>query len=132
MCFFENDFFLVILKAYKVKVFPILVPIIANLAETHWHKLLQDSLGALRNILKDIDATLYEKHLSKTDGRYMYLCMDPEKMKKDRSKNELKWANFQQKATAMNKQMNFVIPYHDTNIVGKTNGLDNGNILSID
>ncbi len=38
MCFFENDYFLAILKAYKESTFPMLVPVIVKLADTHWHK----------------------------------------------------------------------------------------------
>jgi len=40
MCFFENDYFLSILKAYKTITFPLLVPVIAKIADTHWHKVL--------------------------------------------------------------------------------------------
>jgi len=40
MCFFENDYFLNILKTYKDKTFPMLVPVIVDLAENHWHKIL--------------------------------------------------------------------------------------------
>lgn len=40
MCFFENDYFLNILKTYKDKTFPMLVPVINDLAENHWHKIL--------------------------------------------------------------------------------------------
>lgn len=40
MCFFENDYFLSILKAYKTFTFPLLVPVIASIADTHWHKVL--------------------------------------------------------------------------------------------
>lgn len=61
MCFFENDFFNSILKNYKAKVFPILVPVIVHLAENHWHKLLKESLMALRNILRDVDPALFDK-----------------------------------------------------------------------
>ena len=32
-----------------------LVPIIVELAENHWHKILQESLIALKTILKEID-----------------------------------------------------------------------------
>ena len=55
MCFFENDYFLNILKTYKSETFPMLVPVIVNLAENHWHKILQESLIALKTILKEID-----------------------------------------------------------------------------
>merc|ERR1712151_1367268 len=61
MCFFENDFFLSILRHYKSKIFPILVPVINKLASIHWHKLLQDSLGALNNIMRDVDPPLFDK-----------------------------------------------------------------------
>lgn len=40
MCFFENDYFLSILKAYKTTTFPMLVPVINKIADTHWHKVL--------------------------------------------------------------------------------------------
>ncbi len=38
MCFFENDYFLSILKSYKEVTFPMLVPVIVRLADTHWHR----------------------------------------------------------------------------------------------
>ena len=63
MCFFENDYFLNILKTYKEKTFPMLVPVIAGLAENHWHKILQESLIALKTILKEIDPYAFEEAL---------------------------------------------------------------------
>jgi hypothetical protein len=48
--FFENEFFLSILKQFKVIAFPILVPVIAYLANNHWHELILESLEALRSI----------------------------------------------------------------------------------
>lgn len=47
MCFFENEFFLNILKHYKHIAFPIVVPVIAYLANNHWHELILESLEAL-------------------------------------------------------------------------------------
>ena len=61
MCFFENDYFLNILKTYKDKTFPMLVPVIVDLAENHWHKILQESLIALKTILKEIDPFAFEE-----------------------------------------------------------------------
>jgi serine/threonine-protein phosphatase 2A regulatory subunit B' len=61
MCFFENDYFLNILKTYKEKTFPMLVPIIVDLAENHWHKILQESLIALKTILKEIDPLAFDE-----------------------------------------------------------------------
>lgn len=63
MCFFENDYFLNILKTYKDKTFPMLVPVIVDLAENHWHKILQESLIALKTILKEIDPYAFEEAL---------------------------------------------------------------------
>jgi len=60
MCFFENDYFLNILKTYKDKTFPMLVPVIVDLAENHWHKILQESLIALKTILKEIDPNAFD------------------------------------------------------------------------
>jgi serine/threonine-protein phosphatase 2A regulatory subunit B' len=61
MCFFENDYFLNILKSYKEKTFPMLVPVIVDLADNHWHKILQESLIALKTILKEIDPFAFEE-----------------------------------------------------------------------
>ena len=35
-----------------------LVPVIVDLAENHWHKILQESLIALKTILKEIELVL--------------------------------------------------------------------------
>lgn len=63
MCFFENDYFLTILKTYKEQTFPMLVPIIVDLADNHWHKILQESLVALKTILKEIDQYTFTESL---------------------------------------------------------------------
>ena len=63
MCFFENDYFLTILKTYKDLTFPMLVPVIVDLAENHWHKILQESLVALKTILKEIDQFTFQESL---------------------------------------------------------------------
>ena len=63
MCFFENDYFLNILKTYKNYTFPLLVPVIVHMAETHWHKVLQESLNALKSILKEIDPLAFDEAL---------------------------------------------------------------------
>ena len=40
-----------------------LVPIIVELAENHWHKILQESLIALKTILKEIDPLAFDEAL---------------------------------------------------------------------
>lgn len=132
MCFFENDFFLSILRHYKSKIFPILVPVIAKLAETHWHKLLQDSLGALKNIMRDVDPSLYEKNVEPGYSKYIYLVKDPTELQKDRKKTEDDWDNYEKKAKSMDPNMKIEVPYSEKHIVGKKNGLDNGNCVIIE
>jgi serine/threonine-protein phosphatase 2A regulatory subunit B' len=66
MCFFENDYFLNILKTYKGETFPMLVPVIVDLAENHWHKILQESLIALKTILKEIDPYAFDEAVKMT------------------------------------------------------------------
>jgi len=73
MCFFENDYFLTILKTYKNTTFPLLVPVISHLAETHWHKVLQESLNALKTILKEIDYQMFEKAMNVKNSPSLYL-----------------------------------------------------------
>ena len=89
MCFFENDYFLNILKTYKSYTFPLLVPIICHLADTHLHKVLQESLNALKSILKEIDPVMFEKALEKKDQNKLYVALqDPKAIKKEKQKNE--------------------------------------------
>ena len=43
-----------------------LVPVIVELAENHWHKVLQESLIALKTILKEIDPIAFDEALKLT------------------------------------------------------------------
>jgi len=67
MCFFENECFLSLLKQFKEVTFPMLVPVINEMAEKHWHTVLQESLVALKSILSEIDPAAYEKALVTAD-----------------------------------------------------------------
>lgn len=132
MCFFENDFFLGILKQYKSKTFPILVPVIVHLADNHWHKALQDSLAALRNILRDIDPAQFEKAAQNKEAKYLYLVCENEQMRKKKESVENKWEALLKQAKKTNPDMVVPVPpYQSTHIVGKHNGLDNGNAVVI-
>jgi serine/threonine-protein phosphatase 2A regulatory subunit B' len=55
MCFFENEFFLNVVRTYKSYTFNMLVPVIVHLADNHWHRILKDSFVALKTILREID-----------------------------------------------------------------------------
>lgn len=89
MCFFENDYFLNILKTYKDKTFPMLVPVIVDLADNHWHKILQESLIALKTILKEIDPYAFEEAMKMTaQARKPYRVKQDEE---ERSAYDEKW-----------------------------------------
>lgn len=83
MCFFENDYFLNILRTYKQKTFPMLVPVISDLADNHWHKILQESLIALKTILKEIDPEAFDSALKMSAGekRQYQMKQDEEERK---------------------------------------------------
>ena len=130
--FFENDFFLSILKKYKSKLFPILVPVIYQLAENYWHELLRNSLGELRNILRDVDPTLYGQYMNQKESSFIYLIQDPSTIKKERKATDQKWANLESKARNMSKNLQFDIPYQDYHIVGEHNGLYNGSVVIVE
>lgn len=89
MCFFENDYFLNILKTYKAETFPMLVPVIVDLAENHWHKILQESLIALKTILKEIDPYAFDEAVKMTvkERKRFAVKQDEE----ERKGYDLKW-----------------------------------------
>ena len=95
MCFFENDYFLNILKTYKDKTFPMLVPVIVDLAENHWHKILQESLIALKTILKEIDPLAFDEALKLTpqQRRVYSVTQDGE----ERKNFDKRWEKLNQK-----------------------------------
>jgi serine/threonine-protein phosphatase 2A regulatory subunit B' len=95
MCFFENDYFLNILKTYKDKTFPMLVPVIVDLADNHWHKILQESLIALKTILKEIDPFAFEEALKmNSQQKKLYSFKQDEE---DRKTYDKKWEKLNQK-----------------------------------
>ena len=122
MCFFENDYFLNILKTYKEKTFPMLVPIIVDLAENHWHKILQESLIALKTILKEIDPLAFDEALkmNPTQKKLYAVKQDDE----DRKSLDKKWEKLHAKIKS--KQADFEeppIPFRSTNLIRDFNEL---------
>jgi len=89
MCFFENDYFLNILKTYKKVTFPMLVPVIVDLAESHWHKILQESLIALKTILKEIDPYAFDEALKLPPSERMQYRI--KQTEEDRISHDEKW-----------------------------------------
>lgn len=122
MCFFENDYFLNILKTYKEKTFPMLVPIIVDLAENHWHKILQESLIALKTILKEIDPLAFDEALkmSPQDKKHYAVKQDEE----DRKVLDKKWDKINQKLVS--KDSGFTepkMPFKSSNLIRDYNQL---------
>lgn len=133
MCFFECEFFLNILKQFKNVSFPILVPVINDLAQNHWHKLILESLNALRNIIKDIDPAFYDKCAADKNSPFLYLIKTPQRLAEDRVEAEHKWKLIEEHAKQKFKDFKVpVLPYKDDHIVGEHNGVNNGTILYVD
>ena len=107
-----------------------LVPIICYLAETHWHKVLQESLNALKSILKEIDSQAFDRALEKKDQNKLYLSIqDPKYTKKEKAKMDEKWKSLLKMAQSKNPNLKDpVLPYSDTHVVGDFNGINNGNV----
>lgn len=133
MCFFENDFFLNIIKYFKHISFPILVPIIQDLSQNHWHKLILESLTALRNIIRDSDPVLFEKYAKDKSSPFLFLVKNPQQVSESRKEAEARWTSLE---TQVKEQVaGFVtpkIPYADDHIVGEFNGVNNGSVLYVD
>lgn len=76
-----------------------LVPVINEMADNHWHKVLQESLTALKTILKEIDPLMFEKSLqqskelsNKIVGNNTNTLID-DVIKQKRQKLDKKWEN---------------------------------------
>lgn len=122
MCFFENDYFLNILKTYKEKTFPMLVPIIVDLAENHWHKILQESLIALKTILKEIDPLAFDEALKLNPVQKKYYAVKQDQ--EDRNNLDKKWDKLNAKIKA--KDATFVepdMPFRSCNLIKDFNQL---------
>eukprot|EP00828_Plagiopyla_frontata_P042365 TRINITY_DN629_c0_g1_i3.p1 TRINITY_DN629_c0_g1~~TRINITY_DN629_c0_g1_i3.p1 ORF type:complete len:451 (-),score=55.53 TRINITY_DN629_c0_g1_i3:92-1444(-) len=127
MCFFENDFFLTILKNYKSITFPLLVPVINQIADNHWHKVLQESLNALKTILKEIDSVAFDKALNIKDPKILNILADPKTKKQQRQKIEDRWTALYRQAKTANPHLKEIdIPYAENHVVGQHNRLSNG------
>jgi serine/threonine-protein phosphatase 2A regulatory subunit B' len=102
MCFFENDYFLNILKTYKGETFPMLVPVIVDLAENHWHKILQESLIALKTILKEIDPYAFDESVKMTTKERKRFAVKQDE--EERKSYDLKWCVLNKKLKSSEKE----------------------------
>ena len=122
MCFFENDYFLNILKTYKEKTFPMLVPIIVDLAENHWHKILQESLIALKTILKEIDPLAFDEALKMEPKQKKIYAVKQDT--EDRASMDKKWEKLNASISKGNPTFQEpAIPFRSSNLIKDFNML---------
>jgi serine/threonine-protein phosphatase 2A regulatory subunit B' len=123
MCFFENDYFLGILRTFKNVTFPMVVPVIVELSSTHWHKILQESLNALKVILKEIDPAAFERALQTgSNDLAKFNPLTSMHSIPKRQTAEAKWQALTARARTIDP--NFVqpsIPYMENHVVGLKN-----------
>ena len=124
MCLFESDSFIQIIKSYKQITFPMLVPIISKLAENHWHKMLQESLTALKEILHKIDSGAYEAALDGNEMKKLDKSLRVNQPADERQKMDQKWKNFSNNAKTKNpKYVEPVIPFKEDVVLCEFNGV---------
>jgi len=121
MCLFESESFIQIIKTYKQTTFAMLVPVISKLAENHWHKMLQESLTALKEILHKIDNAAYDAALD-ADQKKMDKSVRVFQPPEERQKMDSKWKTFSNNAKNKNpKYIEPIIPFKDDVILSEFN-----------
>ena len=99
-----------------------LVPIIVDLAENHWHKILQESLIALKTILKEIDPLAFDEALKMNpQQKKLYAVKQDEE---DRKNLDKKWEKLHAKIKS--KQPDFEepdYPFRSSNLIREFNEL---------
>ena len=121
MLLFENEYFLMLIKNFKIITFPLLVPVIVELSETHWHKVLQESFVSLMSILKEIDSALFDKVANVKDASISSSLFNMYNGY-GRAEAEAKWNLLANEAKKIEPGfVQPVIPYVDTHVVGLNN-----------
>jgi serine/threonine-protein phosphatase 2A regulatory subunit B' len=83
--------------------------------------------------MNDINHEAYEQVLKiPQPNSLLYLCWTPDEMSQSRVAPEKVWSDIEAKAKSLCKTLETDVPYSDVHIVGKHNGLDNGNISCIE
>lgn len=122
MCLFENDNFISIIKNYKTVTFNMLVPVVTELAENHWHKMLQDSLLALKEILQKLDSATFEQALENAKTKKYDKMYRLTQTTETRNAIEQKWKAYTQLAKSKNsKFVEPILPFKEDTILGDYN-----------
>ena len=122
MQFFENDYFLGILRTFKQATFPMIVPVIVELAETHWHKILLESFNALKTILKEIDPVAFDRALQGPKDSAKSNSLNAMHNLAKRVGVESQWEALIKKAKSIDPNLAIpVLPYVEHHVVGLHN-----------
>lgn len=120
MLFFEKEYFLNLIRNYKHIAFPLFVPTVVELSETHWYKIIQDSFIVIKSALKEIDSALFEKVLAenlKCENPYASMHNSDSRIEAER-----KWARILYTARRAEPGIiDPVLPYTDHHVVGLNN-----------
>ena len=122
MQFFENDYFLGILRTFKQITFPMIVPVIVELADTHWHKILLESFNALKVILKEIDPVAFDRALQGPKDSAKENSLNAMHNLAKRRGVESQWDALIRRAKGIDPEFNApVLPYVEFHVVGLHN-----------
>ena len=119
---FECESFIAIIKKYKNITFDMLVPIVCNLADNHWHQLLKESLNALKEILQKIDHQAYNNSLQNLDNKKYDKNIRITQPEDERNKMDQKWKNLMKIALKNNPYFNEpILPFSNDYIISDYN-----------
>ena len=124
MCLFESESFISIIKHYKTQTFNILVPVVTNLAENHWHQMLKESLNALKEILQKIDPQAYASALEGLDSKKYDKSIRTVQPPEERLKLDQKWKNLTKQAAKNHSDfVEPILPFSDGYLLADYNNV---------
>lgn len=106
ICLFESESFVHIIKTYKSIIFPILVPALISLTESHWHNVLKENFANLKEIIYKIDPSTYKSVIDSIELKKKDKNLKVNKHLEDRHIIELKWNSFSNQAKTKNHFFN--------------------------
>lgn len=123
ICLFERECFINLLTTYKSITFPIVVPAVCRIANTHWHKAMKESFSCLQEILSKLDKSLYEANsIGPDDPKRILQAPCLTQTVEDRIKIDTKWKSFLNIAKTKNpKFVSPTVPYREDTILSEFN-----------
>ena len=122
MQFFENDYFLGILRAFKQITFSMIVPVIVEFADTYWHKISLESFNSLKVILKEIGPAAFDKALQTIKEASKENSLNSMHNLARRKNIEAQWDSLTKNAKGIDPDFNApLLPYVEYHVVGLNN-----------